>query len=186
MRLFSKLASLTLRSELPLNRLTELFNANNYLVSHVPSYWSWQPASDDLSDERRWLLALAHFAETEITHRMDQLKTLGLLPSLINSLMDTGRPFQGDVLITPAVYCSDIRHIVSNPTPEFIRLCVKRGERAVWRRMSQIEMRCAIEFAIDDILDQLRRRQSEDGGNNKGRAPLDPAPVLRRVRSLRL
>lgn len=150
-----KLESARMVQDLPVKRLTELFNVNNLIVSQVPSYLTWRP----LRSERyrsSMLGALVDAAVREIEHRFNQLKELGLIPDFIVKIINFLRaPMVGDVQITPTIYCSDIQYLLSTPDPQFVRYCIQKGERATWRRLAQIRVRCAIEFAAEDILAQL-------------------------------
>ncbi|PJF19595.1 Tgl5p [Paramicrosporidium saccamoebae] len=150
-----KLESARMVQEMPVKRLTELFNANNFIVSQVPSYLTWRPLR---SEQYRgsFLWTLSNLATTEVSHRFRQMKELGLVPQIILNILNFFKaPMVGDVQITPTIYCSDIQYLLSNPDPKFVRYCIQKGEVATWKRHSQIEMRCAIEFAIEDIMRRL-------------------------------
>lgn len=153
-----KLASARMVQDLPVKRLTELFNANNFIVSQVPSYLTWRP----LRSERfraSFLGKLTDLVTQEVAHRFHQLRDLGLIPAvLLNVLNFLKAPMVGDVQVTPFIYFSDIKYIFSSPDPSFVQYCIHKGELAAWRRMTHIEMRCAIEFAIEEILDRLKTK----------------------------
>ena len=73
-------------------------------------------------------------------------------------------PKIGDVRISPVILFSDICHLFRNPNQAFIQYCIAKGERATWRRLSQLEVRCAIEFALHSLLLRGTKegRQRED------------------------
>lgn len=58
----------------------------------------------------------------------------------------------GDIIIFPVIELSDLHFLFNNPTRELIKEAMLKGEKATWPFLNQIMVRCAIEFAIDDIL----------------------------------
>jgi hypothetical protein len=93
---------------------------------------------------------------SEVSHRIKQLKDLGLLPSIMVDLLNVLQaPLEGDVLITPSIFCKDIKYLLANPDPSFIDYCIGKGENAAWKRIAQIKMRCIVEFSILNILKDL-------------------------------
>jgi predicted acylesterase/phospholipase RssA len=144
-------------SEVPLGRLTELFNANHFIVSHVPSFWSAGPRSSHPTPGQSFVSRLLRFISSEASHRMSQLASVGLLPSSIERLARFLRPpALGDIQIVPRIIFSDLGLLVNNPTPEFLNYSLLKGERAAWRRLSAVWIRCAIEFEIDRALQRAR------------------------------
>ena len=156
-----KLESARMVQDLPVKRLTELFNANNFIVSQVPSYLTWRP----LRSERFRASILGKLTDLftrEIEHRYHQLRDIGLIPEmLLNVISFLKAPMVGDVQVAPLIYFSDIKYIFSSPDPEFVKYCIQKGEIATWRRTTHIEMRCVIEFAIERILDGLKQGGSK-------------------------
>lgn len=141
--------------EAPVKRLTELFNANNFIVSQVPSYLTWKPFRTD-ARHGSLLATVGSLLVDEVYHRFRQLKELGLIPNTVLNILNLIQaPIVGNVQITPSIYCSDIQYLIANPSPAFIRYCIHKGEVATWKRLPQIQMRCAIEFALLEILNLL-------------------------------
>jgi hypothetical protein len=102
---------------------------------------------------------LITFASGEIKHRLNQLSAIGLMPAWLRRLVTFfSSPEVGDVQIVPPILFTDLAHLSSSLNAEHIGYCVQKGERAVWRRMTMIRMRCAIEFAIDELLTKSRQR----------------------------
>lgn len=134
-----------------------MFNVNNFIVSHVPSYFSFSP----IGERPSFLYRLAKWIYTEIQHRLFQLRELGLIP---NQLLRIGQaisiPDVGDIQITPNICTSDISFILSNPTPEFIRYCIAKGQRASWQHMTHINVRCAIEFELERMISILKSQRA--------------------------
>lgn len=151
-----RLESARMVQEMPVKRLTELFNANNFIVSQVPSYLTWRPLrSEKYRGSILW--TLSNLITEEVSHRFKQLQELGLIPQVLQNLVNFLKaPIVGDVQISPTIYCSDIQYLLSNPDPAFVQYCIHKGETAAWKRANQVEMRCAVEFAIEKILSRLK------------------------------
>lgn len=150
-----KIQAAKMVDELPIKRLTELFNANNFIVSQVPSYLNI--SSFGIRNRSGSILSnISQLFSQEIVHRYTQLKELGLIPEFLSNLVDFMKlPMTGEVQITPRIYCTDIRFLLSNPNPSFIDYCRQKGELAAWTKLPQIQMRCAIEFAIESVLKKI-------------------------------
>lgn len=152
-----RLESAKVVNEVPLSRLTELFNANHFIVSHVPSFWSAGPRTSHPTPGQSILSRVLRFISSEASHRISQLASIGLLPTSIERLARFVRPpALGDIQIVPRILFSDLGLLVNNPTPEFLQYCLVKGERAGWRRISAVWVRCAIEFEIDKALQRAR------------------------------
>ena len=138
------------------DRLAEWFGVNNIIVSQVPSFCAIRPRYS--SDEgTRWFgKAIYNWLLSEVDHFYFQFKMLGIVPRFIQEWEKfVVRPIIGDVCIIPILYFREIGMLIKNPDREFIRYCVRKGERFAWKRLKEIEMRCAIEFEIEDILSKL-------------------------------
>lgn len=154
-----RLSSARILDEIPVSRLSELFNVNNFIVSHVPSYFSLKSTRQKrslsiVSNLLRWLFE-------EFQHRVNQLKTLGLIPMPLQRLEQViTAPSVGDIQISPTIYRSDLKYIFTNPSPTFLRYCMFKGEQACWHNISQIEMRCAIESELDRMIQALKSNRN--------------------------
>lgn len=154
-RLGVKIQAAKIVEEMPLKRLTELFNANNFIVSQVPSYLTIS-SFGPIVKRGSFLSSALHLVSQEFHHRYSQFKELGLVPEFLVDLVNIMKlPMTGDVQITPKIYCTDFQSLISNPTPQFIDYCLHKGELAAWQKLPQVKMRCSIEFAIENILRSL-------------------------------
>lgn len=107
--------------------------------------------------------SMVKFLEGEVRLRLWQMAEIGLLP---DTLVWLGSFFSsvmgGDLLISPALYISDMKYFLQNPTIDFIRYCIGKGECAVWKHhLTHVQMRCAVEFAIEDILEKQQLKKPE-------------------------
>lgn len=141
---------------IPTARLAELFNVNNVIVSQVPSYFSIQISPSD--EAAGWTARLIKLVGEEIYHRWRQFKDVGLMPSKVAYLERLFHaPSPGDVTISPTITFMDIL----NPTPDFVRYCLEKGERAVWKRMCQVSIRTTLEYRMESLLADLRNQQHQ-------------------------
>lgn len=156
-----RLISARILDEIPVSRLSELFNVNNFIVSHVPSYFSLKSPQQPrtlslLSNLLGWLFE-------EFQHRVNQLKGLGLIPLRLQRLEQViTAPTVGDIQISPTIYRSDLKYIFTNPSPAFLKYCIFKGEQACWHNISQIEMRGAIESELDRTIHLLKSQRNRN------------------------
>lgn len=145
-------------SEIPLARLTELFNANNFIVSHVPSLWSARLSAFDPASASHSLVAkVEDLVAAEVAHRAAQLAAIGLLPRSLARLSQMAKPTDlGDVRMRPTITVRDLKHMLASPTPAFLQYCLLKGQRAAWYKMTAVRVRCAIEAEIEKAIRQLR------------------------------
>ncbi|KAI7907337.1 acyl transferase/acyl hydrolase/lysophospholipase [Cokeromyces recurvatus] len=154
----------SVENDLPMNKLSELFNVNHFIVCQVnPHVIPFLQKTITPSRFRRVANFCMHMAKTEAQHRCTQLTELGIMPSFfykIQSIMS--QKYSGDITIIPEIGYADFLKVLSNPTPDYVMDCVQRGERATWPKMPIIKNHLQIELTIDKILYRLRlRRLSE-------------------------
>lgn len=163
-----RLSSARIIDEIPVSRLSELFNVNNFIVSHVPSYFSLQ----NQQPRRKFsILRLCNnflsWMIEEVHHRLSQLKAIGLIPMALQRLEEIiTAPSVGDIQISPQIFKSDIKYLFSNPTPEFLRYCMYKGQQACWKNISQVEIRCAIESELDRMIQILKGHKNRNNHTN--------------------
>ncbi|EPB86968.1 hypothetical protein HMPREF1544_06186 [Mucor circinelloides 1006PhL] len=159
----------SVENDLPMNKLSELFNVNHFIVCQVnPHVIPFLQKANTPSKLRQAANFCMHMAKTEAQHRCTQLTELGILPSFfykIQSIMS--QKYSGDITIVPEVGYSDFLKVLSNPTPEYAMDCVYRGERATWPKLSVIKNHLQIELSIDQILYRLRLLRLNELPNKK-------------------
>ena len=159
-------------NDLPMTRLAEMFNVNHFIVSqvnpHVVPFLDRE--EDSLSSEKfrptpteaavqSWLSTVTDLAKGEALHRMRILAEVGILPNMLTKTVSVlSQKYSGDVTILPEISYSDFPYMLSNPTPEFMREAMLRGQRATWPKLSRIRNHCAIELALDNCVQKLRTR----------------------------
>ncbi|TAQ91142.1 hypothetical protein B7494_g490 [Chlorociboria aeruginascens] len=156
-------------SDLPMNRLAEMFNVNHFIVSqvnpHVVPFLAKDQeaiARDVQSDEGSgpgWVYTLTNLAKDEALHRMQMLSELGICPNLMTKCRSIlSQRYSGDITILPDIEYKDFPRILKNPTPDFILQACLRGERATWPKLSMIRNHCAVELELDHAVQKLRER----------------------------
>ncbi|KAI9365660.1 acyl transferase/acyl hydrolase/lysophospholipase [Pilaira anomala] len=148
----------SVENDLPMNKLSELFNVNHFIVCQVnPHVIPFLQKANTPSKLRRIANFCMHMAKTEAQHRCTQLTELGIMSSFfykVQSIMS--QKYSGDITIVPDVGYSDFLKVLSNPTSEYAMNCLRRGEQATWPKMSIIKNHLQIELSIDQILYRLR------------------------------
>ncbi|KAF2089189.1 putative esterase of the alpha-beta hydrolase superfamily, partial [Saccharata proteae CBS 121410] len=158
-------------NDLPITRLSEMFNVNHFIVSQVnphvvPFLLKEEGAvaaeaqhSTAFAAGPSWLHSMADLAKGEALHRLHVLAELGIFPNYCTKARSVlSQRYSGDITIFPAISYAQFPRILSNPTPEFMTHAMITGERATWPKMSRIQNHCAIELALDDAVRHLRAR----------------------------
>ncbi|KAF4989953.1 hypothetical protein FGRMN_8795 [Fusarium graminum] len=160
-------------NDLPMTRLSEMFNVNHFIVSQVnPHVVPFLSKDDHLSPFRKpdvgqqtnaegydWLYTMTSLARDEALHRLHFLAEIGIMPNLATKFQSVlSQKYSGDINILPAMGLNDLPRLLSNPSPEFMMRACLMGERATWPKLSRVRDRCAIELALDRAVHRLRAR----------------------------
>ena len=158
-------------NDIPITRLAEMFNVNHFIVSqvnpHVVPFLMKEEGiigrnARELTDNATspsWMDSLSHLAKGEALYRMHTLAELGIFPNLLTKTVSVlSQKYSGDITILPEISYADFPRMLSNPTKEFIQQAMLSGERATWPKISIIKNHCAIELALDDVVQKLRAR----------------------------
>jgi TAG lipase/steryl ester hydrolase/phospholipase A2/LPA acyltransferase len=95
---------------------------------------------------------------SEFQHRINQLGNLGLIPRRLSTLpIVLSQKYRGDITIVPDFDLRDYAQILKNPTPAWIKDASLRSERKAWRKLSIIQHHLAIEIALDEGMQKLRK-----------------------------
>lgn len=105
----------SLESNLPMDRLRELFNINHFIVSQVnPHVLPFMPETKKKSWRYAgYVDALKRFILGELHHRLIQLAELGLFPRFMQPLIT--QRYDGDITIVPDLRFPDVLRILNNP-----------------------------------------------------------------------
>ncbi|KAG9294700.1 hypothetical protein G9A89_008179 [Geosiphon pyriformis] len=154
----------SVENDLPMNKLSELFNVNHFIVCqvnpHVIPFLQTNLIPSAINRIVGWFLFLAI---SELQHRLTQLSELGIMTSLIYRLQAMmSQRYYGDITIVPHISYADFLNLLTNPTPELVQDASLRGERATWPKISIIRNHCQIELTLDEIIYRLRLAQLDD------------------------
>ena len=148
----------------PLQRLAELFNVNNFVISQTRPYvfpfiWAQRATVDTPA-----LGKLVRFVINEGLHCLARLIRIGLLPSVIRrALMDEAVPSSADTFaklhITPQVRIRDVFSMFELPTLDSLQKWSRIGEESTWPFLCQLNVRCSVEFEMDRAFDSVNRRK---------------------------
>lgn len=157
----------------PLQRVSQLENINHFIISQARPYLvpflapslhrSHRPRSNRAG---LWsLTALKEYAirsiGKELAHRMNQLDSIWGLPRRIRRfLIDEKIPFRYITLV-PEVKLGDFTRLLRNPSLEEIDHWIALGEKSVWPCVSALEVRCSIEFDLENRYRIEKRRPLE-------------------------
>ena len=154
--------------DLPMTRLSEMFNVNHFIVSQVnPHVVPFLPketgpqnqAEDSSSFIPRLMNTMTHLAKDEVLHRMNVLSEFGVFPTSMTKFASiVNQKYHGDINIYPELLSSNFPRLLENPTTEFMLSACLSGERATWPRLSRVRNHCAIELALDSAIQQMRAR----------------------------
>ncbi|OJJ71192.1 hypothetical protein ASPBRDRAFT_605717 [Aspergillus brasiliensis CBS 101740] len=153
--------------DLPMTRLSEMFNVNHFIVSQVnphvvpflPKDEGPDPNLENTFTASRWLRTLTYLAKDEVLHRMTVMSELGIFPtSLTKTVSIVNQKYSGDINIYPEIQYSRIPVMLRNPTTEFMLEACLSGERATWPKLGRIRNHCAIELALDLAIQKMRAR----------------------------
>lgn len=161
-------------NDLPMTRLSEMFNVNHFIVCQVNPHVVPFLSKDDIlpsdnkfpevnassrADDVDWACTLSSLARDEALHRLQFMAELGVFPNLMTKCRAIlSQKYSGDITILPEIAMNDFPKILSNPTVDFMLRSSIIGARATWPRMSRIRDRCAIELALDHAVHSLRTR----------------------------
>lgn len=135
--------------DLPMKRLSELFNVNHFIVSQVnPHVVPFLPKSDAAPSLLTTLL------RSELIHRLHQFSLFFPFFDLSSVVKQT---YKGNITIVPQFELHDFLRIISNPTPDFLSRAILQGQRATWPHISYIRNHYQIERVLDECTQKLRR-----------------------------
>ena len=150
-------------SDLPMTRLSEMFNVNHFIVSqvnpHVIPFLARE--ADEIIHHRLaeepgfapgpgWFNYLATLSKDEVLQRMHTFAEFGAFPNVTTKLRSVlGQRYSGDITIMPEIPYVHFLNILNNPTPEFMEEALLNGERATWPKITRIRNHVAIELKLD-------------------------------------
>lgn len=157
--------------ESPLSRIAELFNVNHFVVSQARPYIApflraeLQHGNPRQTGSHRLIIPLLRLVSWEIHHRLNQLDSLGFLPTAIRRLLINESIPGASLTLVPDLSPGDFLKLLETPTKESLDYWILHGERSVWPAISALKVRCAIEVELDRNYQLVRKRKPFDTGS---------------------
>ena len=151
--------------ESPLYRLSELFNVNHFIISQarpflLPVFHRTLNCPGDLPYQKRILFPIFFdWLRLEIRHRLEQLDSYGLLPTVLYRILVAEDYPNMTLAILPQLSLFDYIWSFCNPMHKTIREWILLGERGSWSAMSAIKVRSILEVELEKGYQVYQRKQ---------------------------
>jgi TAG lipase/steryl ester hydrolase/phospholipase A2/LPA acyltransferase len=154
-----------IHSDLPAQRLSELYNVNHHIVSQTNPHVL--PFITDQSRKDGWGRFLGNMVKKELQYRSKQviqLASYGLDNGIIKNLLDgavsvVDQQYYGDITIHPQVRAKAYLRLLGNVTLDEYRDWVLAGERATWPKIAMIRDQIIIGQTLEDCIVRLKKQQ---------------------------
>ena len=152
-------------SDLPAQRLAELYNVNHHIVSqvnpHVIPFLTDAPQSPGLSH------FLGGVVKDELRYRSKQalqLAAYGLQHWAIRAVLDgvhgvIDQKYHGDITLHPEAHWSDYHRVVSHLSREEFQARVHAGERATWPKLAMIRDQTLIGQMLEECIVRVKSKR---------------------------
>ncbi|KAH9251912.1 hypothetical protein BASA81_010116 [Batrachochytrium salamandrivorans] len=198
-----KWADGSVEADLPMQRLAELFNVNNFVVSQVNPHARFLAPIHTVqaySGDRKVMSAVSRVAEqatkgvvdfcrdqcrSSVKHFASMLMGLPDVPVITPVVRGLGKSlvpiltqkYTGSITIMPPLSLKGMATILVNPSAEEFLEDVVRGERVTWPHISKLRLSVAIEFLLDDCRQSCMVKLAALGGAG---GVSEPSPRLMR------
>jgi NTE family protein len=159
-----------IQSDLPAQRLAELYNVNHHIVSqtnpHVLPFITDQSRKDD------WTRFLTDFFKDEFKFRSRQLLQLasyGIDRGIVKNLLEgavsvVNQQYYGDITVHPQVHVRNYQRILGNLSREEFQEFVHEGELATWPKITMIRDQTIIGQTLEDCIIRLKKQRNASTG----------------------
>ena len=154
----------SVKADLPMQRLAELFNVNAFIVSQTNPWVIPLLSADDGggswgdSFQFKLIRMVKRLCLMEFRHRVQQLNLIGLCNFLSSILGIFTQEYRGHVTIWPVPSVRDYINILSNPSEDDIQRCIRRGQNRTFSKINMMKSIMAIEAEFDDCCKELKKR----------------------------
>ena len=158
-----------IQSDLPAQRLAELYNVNHHIVSqtnpHVLPFITDQSRKDD------WTRFLTNLVKDEFKFRsrqMLQLASYGIDRGIFKNLLEGAvsiveQRYYGDITVHPQVQLRDYQHILGNLSRAEFQQWVHEGELATWPKITMVRDQTIIGQTLEDCIIRLKKQRHNQG-----------------------
>ncbi|KAF4040850.1 Patatin-like phospholipase [Phytophthora infestans] len=168
--------------DLPMERLSELFNVNHFIVSQVNIHYKIVSGHSAFGNGQTG--SLMSFFKKQMKAYIKNIAEFGLNTSVLKFL-DIGivplitQKYEGDITICPTdkvPAATLLRTVLTNPTQETYPDLLLAGERACWPAIARIRTMCRVEFALERAVRYLRGEQALEDERRSGRKAIGRVP----------
>lgn len=164
----------SVKADLPMQKLAELFNVNAFIVSQTNPWVIPLLSPDDGggswgdSFQFKIFRLIKRLCLMEFRHRVQQLNLIGLCNFITWVLGIFTQEYRGHVTIWPVPSVKDYINILSNPSEDDIQRCIRKGQNRTFPKINMLKSIVAIENDFDTCCMQLKQRlQESDIEKNK-------------------
>jgi TAG lipase / steryl ester hydrolase / phospholipase A2 / LPA acyltransferase len=153
----------SVKADLPMQRLAELFNVNAFIVSQTNPWVIPLLSPDDGggywgdSFQFKALRMVKKLCLMELRHRVKQLNLMGLCNFVTWILGILTQEYRGHVTIWPIPSIRDYINILSNPSEEDIQRCVRKGLIRTFPKFNLLKSIMAIENELENCCSSLKQ-----------------------------
>ncbi len=150
----------SLKSDLPMRRLSRLHNVNHFIVSQVNPHVG--PVRRVTG--KRGLVpfvsgAIVSSVRTQLTHQLglvrDFTKSTPLYGAIDVAHSLAGQPYGGDIDIYPRIRPTALLRAMSNISHEQLEQHIREGERATWPLLARVRDQTCVSRALDAAIRRL-------------------------------
>jgi len=152
----------SVQADLPMQRLSELFNVNHFIVSQVNPHicWAVSSASSTHTAQSSFLTApvpkLLDYLSSQLKSTVLNFLHLNILPIHPSVKYVLDQKYLGDITLVPRVKPFDYTQLLVNPTRDRLRDCILQSEFNTWQLIPTIRGACEIEFTLDECVRRMR------------------------------
>lgn len=157
----------SVKSDLPMERLRELFNVNHFVVSQVNPHvvpFLFQPPPEGfplVPTFQRFVVHFGRYVLHSLILFLSLLSPLGGdigLARVAQVFMNLStQVYTADITLVPKLTWHDYTQLMRNPTEARLKSCVSVARQYTFRQVSRLFSHCEIEFELDNWVAELRR-----------------------------
>ncbi|MGK5092655.1 DUF3336 domain-containing protein [Deltaproteobacteria bacterium TL4] len=149
----------SLKGDLPMLRLSRLYNVNRYITSQANPYVLPFINKELPMKENKLSRLLQSEAKVVGGYLLDSARA-HVTNDMVDMLLDSAgtlitQSYLGDITVHPQSSLSNYKRVLSDPTPEDIHNMIQEGERATWYKLSMIRNQTRISHTLSSCLKRL-------------------------------
>ncbi|OGB32910.1 MAG: hypothetical protein A3F78_00110 [Burkholderiales bacterium RIFCSPLOWO2_12_FULL_61_40] len=173
-----------IQSDLPAQRLGELYNVNHHIASQTNPHVL--PFIADHTRKEGWPRFLTNLVKGELQYRSKQvlqLASYGIERGIVKTMLEgaaaiVGQQYYGDVTIHPKVQIKDYRRILGHVSITEYKNWILAGERETWPKITMIRDQTIIGQTLEDCIVRLKKQRNR---HSPGSGATDAAVPPRRA-----